>query len=151
MARRARAALGVATLWCALAFPGAAEEAGAGAIQVLFHGCDNDEGVLVVQLAGSPEMFEAGGEGSRIARVGIRDGEARWEFADVPPGRYAIRVFHDENSNGKLDQRFGFGPPKEAVGFSNDAMGTFGPPSFEDGAFEHASGETKLRIALKRF
>jgi uncharacterized protein (DUF2141 family) len=33
----------------------------------------------------------------------------------VTPGDYAISVFHDENSNGKLDRNF-MGMPKEGVG-----------------------------------
>lgn len=47
--------------------------------------------------------------------------------------KYAIAVYHDVNSNSKLDKNF-FGIPKEGYGFSNNARGTFGPPSFDDAA-----------------
>jgi len=41
-------------------------------------------------------------------------------------GKYAVSVFHDENSNGKLDTNF-LGIPREGVGASNNAKGHFGP------------------------
>lgn len=51
-------------------------------------------------------------------------------FRNIPEGEYAISVIHDENENGELDSNL-FGIPKEGFGFGNDAMGTFGPPSFD--------------------
>ena len=52
-------------------------------------------------------------------------------FKDIPPGEYAISVIHDANSNGKLDKNF-LGIPREGFGFSNDAMGSFGPPEYTE-------------------
>lgn len=51
-------------------------------------------------------------------------------FDNVPVGTYAVSIIHDSNENGELDSNL-FGIPKEGFGFSNDAMGTFGPPSFD--------------------
>jgi uncharacterized protein (DUF2141 family) len=48
----------------------------------------------------------------------------------LPPGRYAIIAFHDENDNGRLDES-PWGVPTEAYGFSNDAQGFLTAPSFE--------------------
>ncbi len=56
--------------------------------------------------------------------------EVKVVFENLKPGDYAVSVFHDENENEKLDSGF-MGIPNEPYGFSNDAMGTFGPPSFE--------------------
>jgi len=64
-------------------------------------------------------------------------GEAAATFLDVKPGRYAIAVFCDENGNGKLDTNL-LGVPIERVGFSQDAQGAFGPPSFDAAAFDVA-------------
>lgn len=52
------------------------------------------------------------------------------QFRGLFSGAYAISVIHDANRNGKLDTNF-FGIPREGFGFSNDAMGHFGAPSFE--------------------
>lgn len=49
---------------------------------------------------------------------------------ELPTGHYAISVFRDTNGNGELDTNF-FGIPTEPYGFSNNARGKFGPPSFE--------------------
>tara|TARA_R110000868_G_scaffold82956_5_gene234009 strand:- start:6902 stop:7312 length:411 start_codon:yes stop_codon:yes gene_type:complete len=56
------------------------------------------------------------------------------ELSDLPQGLYALAVFHDENENGHLDTNF-LGIPKEAVGFSNAKMKTFGPPSYKECSF----------------
>ncbi|MBL7863631.1 MAG: DUF2141 domain-containing protein [Cyclobacteriaceae bacterium] len=51
-------------------------------------------------------------------------------FENVPPGEYAVSIIHDSNRNGKLDSNL-FGMPKEGFGFSNNVMGSFGPPGFD--------------------
>jgi len=65
------------------------------------------------------------------ARTAARSGTVQLSFPDVSPGGYAITVVHDENGNGKLD-RNPQGIPIEGYGFSNNATGYMGPPSFRD-------------------
>ncbi|MCU0467426.1 MAG: DUF2141 domain-containing protein [Arcicella sp.] len=55
-------------------------------------------------------------------------------FKNVAIGKYAVRLFHDENDNKKMDTGF-FGIPKESWGVSNDVKANFGPPKFEDMIF----------------
>lgn len=50
-------------------------------------------------------------------------------------GTYAISIFHDVNSNKKLDVN-GLGIPVEPYGFSNKAPAPFGPPPFNMASFE---------------
>ena len=52
----------------------------------------------------------------------------------LPPGACAIGIFHGANLSNRLDNHF-FGVPREQYGFSNNARGFMGPPSFEDAAF----------------
>ena len=68
------------------------------------------------------------------------------DFGPVPPGRYAISVFHDENGNGRLDTRLMM--PREGYGFSRDAPVRFGPPSFAQAAFavDGAGGHQTIRM-----
>jgi uncharacterized protein (DUF2141 family) len=68
-------------------------------------------------------------------------------LAHVPTGTYALAVFHDENSNEKLDTNF-FGIPKESVGFSNSKMKTFGPPSFKECSFRIDS-DKEIIVTIK--
>ena len=56
-------------------------------------------------------------------------------------------VFQDENGNGKLDTAV-FGIPTEKYGFSNDAQGVMGLPSYDKCSFTF-SGDTTLVIHLK--
>jgi uncharacterized protein (DUF2141 family) len=74
-------------------------------------------------------------------------GEVQVVFENVAPGDYAISVMHDANENGEMDSN-AFGIPKEGFGFSNDAMGMFGPPSFEKAKFRFTV-ENKVFITLK--
>jgi uncharacterized protein (DUF2141 family) len=65
----------------------------------------------------------------------------------LPPGRYAIGVIHDENSNHKLDRNF-IGYPKEGFGFSNNPHVFLTAPSFDTAAFQLSCPSAELSIHL---
>jgi uncharacterized protein (DUF2141 family) len=69
-------------------------------------------------------------------------------FEKIPPGVYGLSAFHDKNKNGKLDTNL-LGIPSEDYGASNNARGTFGPPSFEDAKFAYRGGTVRLEAALR--
>jgi uncharacterized protein (DUF2141 family) len=52
----------------------------------------------------------------------------------LPPGEYALSIYHDSNGNGDLDTNF-IGIPKEPVALSNNARPKFGPPKYKDAVF----------------
>lgn len=56
-------------------------------------------------------------------------------FENIPEGEYAISIYHDKNDNGKFDSNF-FGIPAEPYAFSAGAKGRFGPPNWEQAAFQ---------------
>ncbi|WP_298311977.1 DUF2141 domain-containing protein [uncultured Aquimarina sp.] len=66
---------------------------------------------------------------------------------DIPNGTYAISLFHDKNDNKKLDTNF-FKIPKEPYGTSNNAKGSFGPPSWEDAKFSVSEQKVSETIKL---
>jgi len=66
---------------------------------------------------------------------------------DIPNGEYAVAIYHDENSNGKLDTGW-FGIPAEGVGASNNKA-SFGPPSYKDALFKIDSEEKRIIIDIK--
>jgi uncharacterized protein (DUF2141 family) len=72
---------------------------------------------------------------------------AKFIFENVPMGKYAVAVYHDENENMKLDRNL-IGLPKEGYGFSNNAKGTMGPPKFSNSSFTIQDSETKIKIQL---
>jgi len=77
----------------------------------------------------------------------IEDNKCTFIFHDLKNGEYAIRFFHDENQNEELDTNF-LGIPKEGFGFSNDAMGRFGPKDFSEWLFD-VSGDTRIKITAR--
>jgi uncharacterized protein (DUF2141 family) len=68
-------------------------------------------------------------------------------FTQLPPGRYAVIAFHDENDNGLLDAN-AIGVPIEGFGFSNDAHGFLSAPSFDAAAIEVGSIDRTISISL---
>lgn len=82
----------------------------------------------------------------KVIRAG--KGEVNVVFENVPDGTYALSVIHDENKNGELDSNL-IGIPREGFGFSNDAMGTFGPPSFEKSGFVLKKEARKMKVTMR--
>lgn len=80
--------------------------------------------------------------------VKATDNEVSVLFENLPPGEYALSVFHDENENGELDKNF-IGIPKEGFAFGNNAMGAFGPPSFEKAKVNLQGEPVTQEITLK--
>ena len=69
-------------------------------------------------------------------------------FNDLAEGEYAVSLFIDENSNNKLDTN-AVGMPIEPYAFSNDASGSFGPPSFDKAKFALGKDDKKHVITIR--
>lgn len=111
----------------------------------------NDDGSIKLALFNSQDGFPKDGEKAyRSASVPLKDKKAVVEFSDLPAGEYAVAVMHDMNNNNKMDFHF-YGAPKEGYGASNDASGTFGPPSFDDAKFKISGPKESIVINLKYF
>ena len=117
-------------------------------IHVEIVGIRNDKGQISCSLYSSADGFPKKAE-KAVAHIvaPISKREAICEFAGIAPGTYAVSVFHDENSNGKLDTTF-LGIPREGVGASNDAKGHMGPPKFDAAAFQSSGGRLSLKITI---
>ncbi len=103
-------------------------------------------GMVRTALCPSSQAFTAE-KGCKVGQVNADGTTVEVHFEEVLDGEYAVKVFHDVNNNGKLDTNW-MGVPKEPYGFSNDAMGTFGPPSWEQARFT-VKGHTLIRIRSK--
>ncbi len=71
----------------------------------------------------------------------------RMNIGSLPPGRYAISIYLDENGNYKLDKNW-MGVPREPVGASNNPKSRRGPPRFEECAFAHGQSSESISITL---
>jgi len=101
------------------------------------------EGVLRVAVFNSAESYQ-GGDPAMYKSVPVRARQfVTVNFADLPAGDYAVKVFYDEDKDKELDTNM-LGIPAEAYGFSKNARAVFGPPEWDAAKFEF-NGETELR------
>lgn len=110
-------------------------------------GFENDLGKAMIALFNSEEAYSENGEKFKYVAAEIKDSKAEWAIEDLPFGEYAIKLYHDENENRKLDRNM-LGIPSETFGFSNNATGSFGPADYEDAKFIFNSSGQKHEINL---
>lgn len=89
----------------------------------------NNKGNIMIQLFDSSEKVLS------QQMNPIKDNRCSTVFTDLKSGKYAVRYYHDENLNGKMETNV-FGKPTEGYGFSNNVTGKFGPPAFTGWLFE---------------
>ena len=106
------------------------------------------KGNVMVALCNSEENFKEKSEPFKKQKVSVTGSSVKVVFPDLPAGDYAVKVMHDENSNGKFDTNI-VGIPKEAFGFSNDVMGKVGPPKFSQ-AKVRVDGDKSISITMKK-
>lgn len=105
-------------------------------------------GNVILSLYNKAEGFPESAEATfHTASIPVKGGKVSIPLKNTPNGTYAIAFFHDSNANGKMDKNF-VGLPKEGYGFSNDAMGKFGPPSFKEASFTY-TGKEKVTMKVK--
>lgn len=112
-----------------------------GEISVMVEGIRNTKGQVYVTLQDSEQMYKSKDQFYKVATIEIGKGESSYTFGRIPVGTYVITILHDENSDQKMTTNF-VGMPKEGFGFSNNAKGKMGKPSFEAASFNVESGKT---------
>jgi uncharacterized protein (DUF2141 family) len=145
---------GLAIVWMATLPVHAAD------LSVTVQGVSSDVGELLLGVYSDAAGFQRAIDSSatksallpqawRIVGASLRAkaGSQSITFIDLPPGRYAVIAFHDENDNGLLDAN-SFGVPTEGYCFSNDAMGFLGAPSFDAAAVTLGEGDKKISMTL---
>ena len=110
-------------------------------------GLRNDRGLVHACLTREPDHFPRCEQDPRSVTLTGPAGAHRLTVGDLPPGTYAIAVFHDENSNRKLDKFLGV--PREGFGFSRNPVIRFGPPKFEQVNIKLASGLTRQAVRMQ--
>lgn len=142
-----------ATCFAVLMFAGfpalAFDEASCPGIHVKILDIRNSNGTVACALFEAPKGFptEYLHFSTNIMIIKIRKSQARCDFEDIPPGKYAMVVVHDENMNGKLDTNWA-GFPREGYGFSNDATALLGAPSFSDASFHYDGRSINMTMRL---
>ena len=79
--------------------------------------------------------------------LSISDAKAEIDFTGIPPGKYALVCYHDENNNGKFDRNV-LGMPKEGYGFSNNVKPRLSAPNFNQCAFNYKGGDQAISTTM---
>ena len=103
-------------------------------LSVKVEGVASDSGYIMLAVYDEADGFLKKGHALMGVRTKAVSGITELHIDDLPEGKYALAIYHDENGNEELDTNW-LGIPKEPIGFSNSKMKAFGPPRFEDCAF----------------
>lgn len=109
----------------------------------------SDRGHIAFGIFDDAKGFLQEGKQLQGERVQAQKGSVKL-FVSLPPGRYAIACYHDENDNQKLDTGL-LGVPVEGFCFSNNPNLSVRPPSFDEAVFEvkeNTETEIKLRYLM---
>ena len=105
-------------------------------IQIEIAGLRNAHGVVRMCLTRNPKAFpDCKAAADLHVSVQASLTPLRYTFRALPPGTYALAVFHDANSNGKLDTMMGI--PREGFAFSRNPAMRARAPRFDETSFEN--------------
>jgi len=108
----------------------------------------NLRGVVQICLTASARAFPDCAKDPRALTRTVPAGAAgSVRFEGVPPGEYALAVFHDENGNKKLDTFLGI--PREGFAFSRNPVIRFGPPRFDQARFPVGAGIARMHVRMQ--
>lgn len=145
----ARAGLSGAVAALLLALPAAAQTPAPTpapvTLVVTVEGVRNATGDVRVAICSKARFLSETCEYMGVAKA--RPGPVSVRIA-VPPGTYAAQAFHDEDGDGKIGRNT-LGLPTEGLGFSNDAAMRFGPPRFDEAAFQLGPDGGQIHFHLR--
>ena len=118
-----------------------------GRLEIIITGFENNIGDCWFAIDNSEEVYESEDTVFIGQILPIENEQVVVIIDSLNYGEYAIKVFHDENKNGELDTDI-LGIPDEDYGFSNDASGWFGPPSWEKAKFIFDKPEMTIKIEI---
>lgn len=116
-------------------------------IHVEVHNLRNSNGTVLFSLYSREDAFPDENYKKYLKQIAgkIIDGTSIMSFENVPPGKYAVNILHDEDNNGKIKK--GRLLPLEGIGFSKyQSIGILNRPTFSKASFYLQSDTT---IAIK--
>lgn len=119
-------------------------------LPVQIHNITTDKGhilLAVYSAASGASWQDAPLQSHAIPANTVQDGRLQYAIQGLHAGDYAIRLFHDENDNQRLDMADN-GLPLESFAFSADIT-TAGIPRLEELVFTLPLAENRLNLTLK--
>ena len=116
-------------------------------IEITVTNIRKNKGIIRLAICKQADDFpDCGNSAVRTADLEIREGVAHVAFTEIPAGTYGVSVFHDANTNGKLDTFLGI--PREGYGFSTNPPFRPRAPRFSEAQIE-IEGATEIVIKLR--
>ena len=120
---------------------------GTGKLTVIISGFENETGNCRFALDNSAKVFERDDSVWIGKEPLIINKQVVVTIDSLRFGEYAVRVFHDENEDDVINTNI-LGIPTENYGYSNNASGWFGPPSWEKAKFIFDKPEMTIHIDI---
>jgi uncharacterized protein (DUF2141 family) len=119
-----------------------------GQVRVVLTGFRRDRGKALLAMFTSKSGFPEN-HTKAFAKIAanIRGKRSMAVFKNVPPGKFAIVVLHDENGDKKMEKNF-IGIPKEGFGISRNPKTRMGAPRWKDASLRIAPGQ-KARVVIR--
>lgn len=131
----------------AAAQAGAASAAEPSSLTLTFKGVQHKTGAIMFVLVNSEAAYAGKAPLTAQDILKVSGDTATRTLANLVPGRYAIKAFHDLDGDGKMATN-PFGMPTEPFAFSNNAVIAMGPPKWEAAAFEVKAGANTHSIDI---
>lgn len=119
----------------------------AATLEVDIEGMRNQRGVIHACLSEDPQHFPDCSADPGAMKLTVPAAARQIRFTRVPPGRHALTLFHDENSNQRLDTFLGI--PREGFGFSRNPKVRFGAPKFNQVDIEIIGGIARQAVRMQ--
>ncbi|HEY0627818.1 MAG TPA: DUF2141 domain-containing protein [Sphingomicrobium sp.] len=116
-------------------------------VELEVQGLRNVRGKLHLCATRNPAHFPDCRRDPAAYRRTVPASNRRIRLTSVVPGRYAISLFHDQNSNEKLDTFLGV--PREGFAFSRNPVIRFGAPKFDSVGIELVAGFTRTTVRMQ--
>jgi len=116
------------------------------AVRLKIYGAASDDGMMKIAIYAEAEGFNNPDEAFEVDSWRIVNGVCSgiWEIP-VELNRVAIAAYHDTNGNHEMD-RNALGIPSERYGYSANARGLTGPPTFEESAITVTTEPIEISI-----
>ena len=92
------------------------------------------EGYIRIGVFNSEEKFLKRNSTFKNYIIAVESNTETIVIDDLPKGEYAFILYHDINSDGKMNRKL-IGIPKEPFGFSNNVRPKLAKPTFEECKF----------------
>jgi uncharacterized protein (DUF2141 family) len=139
-----------AILLAGLVFSAAVSAAESPNLRVIATNIQSNEGQIVVWVYDNKDnwLSDRYRTFKTVKVAGNRAGDSVTLELLLPPGEYALSVFHDLDSDTRLKSNF-MGIPKEPAALSNNAKPKFGPPKYKDAVFTIGSKAVEQKLQLQ--